>query len=680
MKWTIRRKILAAIVPVILLTVGVMSYLAYSRSTANILALQEERTLVLVQKTLQDLEVWLSDRKGQADMFNKADVFINACLGENLEATQKRLEAYNKIAPYYESMFIADPEGTILSDSVGGKMVGLKVGQESRFQENIEKARQGVTWIGYLGKSPGSGKPVVMLTAPLYKDGKYVGFMGTPIDAIYLSRQFVGNVKVSETGYIYVIDKNGVILAHPKEEQILNKGVFDYDFGKDLMAKRNGTLAYHFLGKDRFAYFRSMEDLGWLVAAGIDKAELMAPINKMAYLLGMTGVAALLFLTVMLALMTSKLVSRPIQQTNEMLSDIAKGEGDLTARLAVVSHDEVGHLAENFNQFIEKLQGTIKNVAHNTSVLQGSADSLSSVSTQLSSSAEEMTSQSSIVATAAEQITANVEGVSGATVKMSENVGTIAAATEEMSTSVNNVATAIEEMTSSIQEVSKSCVRASQIANDASGQATGTSDLMNHLEEEAKEIGKVVRVINDIADQTNLLALNATIEAARAGEAGNGFAVVANEVKELARQTALATEEITKQVEGIQGKTLDAVGAIRQISTIIQEINDITTTIASAVEEQTVTTNEISRSVAGAALGAEDVTKNIQHLRINIENQVVRSVKEAATGVNEVSKNIHGVNIAAQQTAQGASATDQVVHQITSLMHELNSVVGQFKV
>lgn len=680
MKWTIRRKILAAIVPVILLTVGVMCYLAYQRSTTNLLALQEERTTVLVEKTMKDLEVWLNDRMGLLEMYNKADVFINACLGENLEASRRRLEAYNKLAPHYENMFVADLDGKIIVDSVGGRSVGQNIGQEPKFQENIEKARQGTTWLGLLGKAPGSGKPVVMMTTPLLKDGNLVGFMGTPIDAIVLSRQFIGDVKVSETGYIYVIDKDGVILAHPKEDQILNKSVTDYDFGKDLLAKRNGTLAYNFLGKDRFAYFRTMESIGWLVAAGIDEEELMAPINKMAYLLGMTGLIALIFLTVMLALMTSKLVSKPINQTNNMLSDIAKGEGDLTARLTVVSHDEVGDLAENFNQFIEKLQGTIKQVARNTVVLQESAGSLSSVSTQLSSSAEEMTSQSSIVASAAEQITANVDGVSGATVKMSENVGTIAAATEEMSSSVNTVATAIEEMTSSIQEVSKSCVRASQIAGDASNRATGTSELMNHLEEAAKEIGKVVKVINDIADQTNLLALNATIEAARAGEAGKGFAVVANEVKELARQTATATEEITKQVEGIQYKTLDAVGAIRQISTIIQEINDITTTIASAIEEQTVTTNEISRSIAGAAEGAGDVSKNIQHLRVNIENQVVRSVKEAATGVNEVSKNIHGVNIAAQQTAQGASATDQVVHQITSLMNDLNSVVGQFKV
>ncbi|NLH48144.1 MAG: methyl-accepting chemotaxis protein [Myxococcales bacterium] len=680
MKWTIRRKLLVAIVPIILLTVGVMAYLSYNRSSNNIMSLQEERTMVIVQKTLQDLEVWLNDRKGQAEIYSNADVFINACLGENLETAKQKLAVYHSNAPYLESMFVARPDGTVFIDSLGGKMAGQKIGQVPQFQANLDKARQGETWVGALGHSLATNKPVIMLTAPIMRDNQLIGIIGTPIEALYLSKQFISNVKVGETGYIYVLESDGTFLAHPKEENILNKGLGDTDYGKAMLAQNEGSLHYTFEGVDRIAYFKTLAGLNWLVAAGINKKEIMEPVNNMAYLMVVVGLVSMIFLSVMLAVMTTMTVSKPIRTTTDMLSDIAKGEGDLTVRLDVVSNDEVGELAENFNQFVEKLQVSIQQVAKNTAVLQESASSLSAVSSQLSSSAEEMTNQSSAVASAAEQITANVDGVSGATVKMSENVGTIAAASEEMSSSVNSVAAAVEEMTASIQEVSKNCIRASQIANDASGKATGTSDLMNHLETAAKEIGKVVEVINDIADQTNLLALNATIEAASAGEAGKGFAVVANEVKELAKQTAQATDEITKQVEGIQNKTLDAVNAIRQISEIIQEINNITTTIASAVEEQTVTTNEISRSVAGAAEGAGDVSKNIQHLRVNIENQVVRGVKEAATGVTEVSKNIQGVNIAAQHTAQGATSTDQVAKQIIDMSDELQKVVGQFRV
>ncbi len=270
----------------------------------------------------------------------------------------------------------------------------------------------------------------------------------------------------------------------------------------------------------------------------------------------------------------------------------------------------------------EGLKVTLSTVNDNAQSLSSAAEELTAVSQQMSSNSEETATQSNVVASAAEQV--------------SKNVAT--------------VATSAEEMSASVKEIAKNANEAARVANEAVSVAETTNKTVAKLGESSVEIGKVIKVITSIAQQTNLLALNATIEAARAGEAGKGFAVVANEVKELAKQTATATEDISQKIEAIQNDTKGAVTAIGQIGRIISQINDISNTIASAVEEQSATTNEIARNAT-----------------------------EAAKGSTEISRNIANVSQAARNTTEGASNTLSAATELSKLAADLRRVVTEAK-
>ena len=271
---------------------------------------------------------------------------------------------------------------------------------------------------------------------------------------------------------------------------------------------------------------------------------------------------------------------RGVQKSLDALAD-----GDLTVEVDVTSYDEVGRMSASLNTARESLRSTLAGVLETSQTVATAAEELSASSGEVAAGSDQTSAQAGVVAAAAEQVSRNVQAV----------------------------AAGAEQMGASIREIAQNANLASKVVGQATVAAESANDQVARLGESSLQIGNVVKAITSIAEQTNLLALNATIEAARAGEAGKGFAVVAGEVKELASETARATEDITRRVEAIQADTTGAVAAIGQIATIIASINDYQLTIASSVEEQTATTNEMSRGVAEAATGSGDIA--LEHLR-----------------------------------------------------------------
>ncbi|MEV4283452.1 methyl-accepting chemotaxis protein [Actinoplanes xinjiangensis] len=326
----------------------------------------------------------------------------------------------------------------------------------------------------------------------------------------------------------------------------------------------------------------------------------------------------------LLALALGSWVAQMIVRSLAKVKDVCVGlaDGDLTRTTGLHTRDEPGQMGQALDTAMNQLRRTVATINDSATSLAAASEQLSATTNQIAASAEETSVQAQSVSTA----------------------------TEEISRSVDSVSAGSEQMGAAIREISVNASEAAQVASQAVAVTAATSETMAKLGQSSAEIGNVVKAITAIAEQTNLLALNATIEAARAGELGKGFAVVASEVKDLAQETARATEDISRRVELIQTDTGGAVAAIEEITHVIARISDFQTTIASAVEEQTATTGEMNRSVA-----------------------------EAANGTGEIAQNITGVAEAARLTSAGVTQAQHATAELARMSTDLNALVTQFR-
>ena len=455
------------------------------------------------------------------------------------------------------------------------------------------------------------------------------------------------------------------------------------------------------------SYVRYFEPWQWIVGTGyhtlmVENAIMQKELffhNKMGRAVFLAISLSLVFIVVfgLSMFIIFRYVSQKMKSTRVVFDNIVNG--DLTMRLDLGHRlDEIGYFANLFNSGMENMQHIVKNnhetvstIAQVSKTLKRSADDLqkrmadmskqaetteSSTSNvtalidDVSSVAQDMSQQMLTFASSASNIAKEIQKSGDDTREISTNLHDVASSAERMSESVNNVATAIEEMYASLNEVARSSGRGANVTQEASDKAYQAAEMMNGLGSAAKEIGAVVELINDIASQTNLLALNATIEAAGAGKSGKGFAVVANEVKELARQTAGATETIRLKVESMQNNTASSIRAIDSIVDVITEINNIMSTIASAVEEQTATTNEIAKSITEAASSADSVSKNVSKCARQADESAV-SVKESIDAGAEIAHQINEqasqMETTAEKAVESARYTEEAMKAVKSM-------------
>jgi len=553
------------------------------------------------------------------------------------------------------------------------------------FKEMVKVCQsEGQGFVDYMWPKPGEKDPVAKLSfVRLFKPWNWV--IGTGVYLKTAEKRFmdeaktqIGNLRFGPHGkdYFFIIDTNLNMVMHPIKPSLNATSMKDFrdPKGKFLfremveISKESGQGFVDYLWPKpdedepvaKLSYVQLFEEWGWVVGTGIyiddiDKAMAVQEkgvhtiISEQKILIATIVVAMILVVGGLISFLATR-ISRPIRETDAFFRDISEGEGDLTGRLAVSSNDELGDMAKSFNTFADRLQGMIGYIAKESVSINNSSDALEQISSGLSSVAEDTLNQSNTAASAVEE--------------MSTNMNLVSTSMEDATANVNAVASAIEEMTSTISEIAETSEKARMVTDNAVTQSAKASVSVDELGSAAMEITKVLETITDISQQVDLLALNATIEAARAGDAGKGFAVVANEIKDLAKQTAQATDQIKERIDSIQTTTTTTVSVIGNIGNVVGENSEIVNTIATAVEEQSVTAREISQNIAQISIAIQEVNNNVTESS-SVSTMVAQQIAE----INDSSRNMN----------ENVQLVDANSNSLNSLAQSLDKLVSSYK-
>lgn len=561
--------------------------------------------------------------------------------------------AFKALEDHFLSIFVTDYKGAAITGAMedGSEYSGFSTADTDYFKK-AKETKHAVA--GDMTRSKKTGQLIYVIASPVLSDNnEFLGIFGISIKAQFLI-DIVSGTKHGETGYGWMINKKGIVISHPNEENILKLDMKTIPGMKNIVTKMldggHGVEDYTFKGVDKIAGYAHIPAHDWSLALTQDEEEfLRAPHEIRNYIVIIALVT--MVIVIVLILISAKAITNPINSAAVGLKDIAEGEGDLTTRLSVTTKDEVGQLAGSFNAFIDKLHKMITDITHGVETLSSSSTEMASIAEDMSKSSEQTSEKANTVAAASEEMTANMNSV--------------AAAMEQSSVNLNTVSSAAEEMNSTINEIARNAENAREITLNAVSKADESTQIMNELSDAAKSIGKVVETITDISEQVNLLSLNATIEAARAGEAGKGFAVVANEIKDLAGQTSEASNDIKEKIESIQNSSGSSLSSIKEISKVIADVNDIVSTIATAVEEQSSATSEIAENISQASSGIEEANSN---------------VNQSSAVAAEITKDISDVNQSSGEIAERSGQVKLSAEDLSKLASTLDEMVSRFKI
>ncbi len=651
LKLRLQNKFLIPTVLLILLGMGSSSTISYLFSKKTLYNTLEKDIRKTANLAALMLDGWTKDRMLDVQNWAQQKIYLSAvqdtfmgraaAKGASIQLGKLK-EGYG----YYENIYLVDQNGQVTSAAIP-QIVGTLDEKESSY---YQKVMGGTPFVYELRKNPSTEVPELVMAGYLNDGNQSPGVIVAVIEVERLDQLFIDTIKVGETGYAFMFEEDGTIIAHPKRSMQLSYDMNSQPGIKDWNEKAEGINMYQFEGKEKLAAYKKLPSLPWFLAVTIHSDEVLGPAKKLGKANLVVTIISVLVAGLIIYLIAIS-IARPINRVVEGLKDAAEGEGDLTKRLHVKTGDEVGDLAKWFNLFIDKIRESIGEVAENATQLKTSSADLYEISAALSNGADHTTEKAQSVSSASEQ--------------MSANMGLIASTMDQASSNINIVASSTEEMSVTISEIAQSAEQARTVTSSAVSHTQSASGQVDELGHAAQEIGKVVEAITEISEQVNLLALNATIEAARAGEAGKGFAVVANEIKELAQQTAKATGEIKRQVSAIQSSTQTTVVQIGNIAEVVNKVNDIVSKIAAAVEEQSTTTKEIAGNVAQASNGIGDINLNVGQSH-DVASEIAREIAEVTQAAGDMSNSSSQINLNAEQLA--------------NLSTMLINTVGKFKI
>ncbi|MCB9481315.1 MAG: methyl-accepting chemotaxis protein [Desulfobacteraceae bacterium] len=651
MKLKLRERLLLPVLFLIILGMGISIVISSKNAKDSIYQITKQNMVQTVDNVVQSLNAWLMQHQSVIKTMAEVTTFANAVddtqtSKELIETANKRLEHFNSQHNEFEAIFITGKNGRIKASSVGSSTSNIDISDRPYFKEAI----QGKTVFSDVITSRQSGNIIFTITAPLVKNSKVIGVLAGTV-RIEGFTDHIKDIKVGETGYIFMCKDDGTAIYHPDKSLVLKASLSGYDWGKKMITQKQGYMEYNWGKTPTISVYKNSEITGWLVISRVSPEELFASANELQKLNIIIALITVSALCIAIILLTKFIILKPVDLALSFAKEIASG--NLKASVKLDRNDELGDLVFALNGMGEKLRDMFQ-----IDSLRELVEKLSRDSAKLNDISEKMNTD---IKTASEKS----EEVSVKSIKMTENIKIVSKELEESSENMSSVAAGAEQMTSTIDEIAENTEKTGSITKDAVEKTMSASERINLLGEAAKAIGAVTVTIKDISEQTNLLALNATIEAARAGEAGKGFAVVAGEIKELASQTAKATADIAEKIKNIQESTDITVSDINEIGSTIKDIDSFVTSISAAIEEQSVTTREIAESV------------NQTSIKIASVSEKVMDNSGAASQITDEITEVTDINIKLEQGSLVVRTSSQ---ELEELAQKVRGLVSQFKI
>ena len=671
-------KFLVPTLALILICMAVMASLIYSKSYTSAQESAEELNEAKLANSVSLIDMWINGLKNEISLAGRLSSVVDAAAyGKNdkavRDAVEKALLKINKNRPVLIRINVIDMNGDTVGSS-SAKSIGNKYVDRNYFQQ----AAKGKIFVSKPLISRTTGTPVVIISAPIKKDDHVIGVIAAIIEISIFADKFINNIKVADTGYIYILDSNGLILSHVNKELIAKVNVAEeYDWGKEIVRQKNGHLKYDLENLKRLTFFDQSPVTGWITCSTAPEEEFMKEANAIGMFIIYSALAIVLIIGGGVFFILKMNVTVPVSGIVRAASEIA--EGKLDTRLDVNRNDEIGVLQSSLLKMVDRLRQKISEADEKTSQAEEESRR-AQVATEEAENARQQSER------------AKSEGMQQAAVELEEIVNQVIASSSDLDEKIRRShsgadtqkeratesATAMEEMNSSVMEVARNAAQTANMADEAKmegskggevitqvvqsiKQLNSETDLLqkelNNLGVQADSINMVMGVINDIADQTNLLALNAAIEAARAGEAGRGFAVVADEVRKLAEKTMDATQEVGGAIKTIQAGTSKSIDRMRDTSKVVDnstELVDQAGAVISKIMQMIEETSDRVRAIAAAS-------------------------EEQSAASEQITGSMTEVNSIANETADLMSDSLQSMHDLSDMSARLQKLIEDLK-
>ncbi|MBW0433512.1 methyl-accepting chemotaxis protein [Leptospira yasudae] len=562
----------------------------------------------------------------------------------------------------YENIFICrlDADSKIIADGRGGVTIGFKL-SEAGIEKSLQAAKEGKVYLAKARKSPVTGLAVSLLSVPILEGNRPIGLVGVALSFDSISEKNIKEIKIGEQGYVSAVDHDGLIIAHPKKEMILNLDVSKESYGQTMLALKTGeTMEFTYNGTDRYAMIYRLDNWRISIAAIQPKTEIQESLIGLLVLIILSGSATASISAYLLYLLLKKRLS-PLENASKLFKTMA--EGDLTSDIKVVYEDEIGSMSRDMNSFIFSIRNSLKDIQR--------------VSTELATASEELTASSDSFASGAQATAASTEEMSATVEELSSGMDSIASGTDRQYKNIVEFHNNIKNLSSSVREIGQEIKQALELTQNISLQAAKGEESLSQMKtmvqniiKSSGEMSAIIGIINDISDQTSLLSLNAAIEAARAGEAGRGFAVVAEEISKLSQKTASSIKSISEMILRNNRELDSGASGIESSSEVIHGIIKSTDTVSKAMEKLFGITSSQEGINIQVAENADEVGKDAEFVK--------QAMDEQKQAFHEITQVIVQINDHTLGTASGAEEISASAKSLEISAENLRRITDRF--